>query len=184
MANKKDTENEIVETEIVEKKQPSVKELNKEVSQDEILSADEVKALFADVEKSIEEDDDNRFSEWKSFNIQINADSYEMKENGFQLITTAINEEGLLEKYTIRINMEIAEEEVKKIIGKPLSIINGEMLEIGKDDSGMRYIQLEFRGEGFEIIVDGNNDNYFICSTVMTFKLSSVLVNSKTKTLQ
>jgi len=182
MANKK--ENEIIETEVTDKKQPSVKELNKEVTKEDILSADAVKALFENVDKAIEEDDDNRFSEWKSFNIQINPESYEIKEGGVQLITTAINEEGLLEKYTIRLNMEISEEEVKNIIGKPLSIIKGEMLEIEKEDQGRTYIQLAYRGEGFTIIDNGVEDNYFSCSTIMTFKLSSVLLNKKTKTLQ
>ncbi len=182
MANK--NEDKLVTQEKVIEKKQTVNELNKVAKQEDILSVDAVKALFADVDKAIEEDDDNRFSEWKKFNIQINPESYEIKEGGVQLITTSINEEGLLEKYTIRLNMEITEDEVKTIIGKPLSIIQGELLEIEKEELGRTYIQLAYRGEGFEVIQDGNMDNYFSCSTVMTFKLTSVLLNKKTKALQ
>lgn len=181
--DKKTVENEKVAPKTVEKKQ-TVNELNKIANENEVLSADAVKALFEDFDKAIEEDDDNRFSDWKKFDIQINPESYEMKENGVQLITTSINEDGVLEKYTIRLNMEISEDKVKGILGKPLSIINGEMLEIEKEDQGRTYIQLAYRGEGFEIIENGNEDNYFSCSTIMTFKLTSVLLNKKTKTLQ
>ena len=182
MANNKD---EIKNTkQNINDTKPTVVELNKVAKKEDILSSDAVKALFADVNKSIEEDDDNRFSQWKKFDIQINPESYEMKDEGVQLITTSINEEGLLEKYTIRLNMKITEDEVKKVIGKPLSINQGELLEIEKEDMGRTYIQLAYRGEGFEIIQDGNNDNYFSCSTIMTFKLTSVLQNKKTRVLQ